>query len=237
MRKWLIPLFVIASMLIAAVPAAADDGGIPAPPTIVLSEDGTTGYSTIVEGWWVSAVYAEYCNGREPYYVELGELGPITHFGWYTDWEAGEGPLSLLAGWVSYWDEEEWSNSQWISATRECTAEPELQPLVMEYVYYSATGFFGDRVPGPYATNTLTLWSIQGEPTVPRRAFWAGGSLPDDYRLACSDWLYDDGAGGVFSCDAFLSSVGERRALLRDDSEGLDVLEPILRYLSWAAPE
>lgn len=178
-----------------------------------------------VFGWDFVVQYAD-----ESYeYFDLGGL--VETFSYEFDQ-----PIIWAGAWVYYWwAEDVYDFYDFIEATP-VACPPTLEPLVVEYVYYSATGFFGDGVPGPYATNTLTIWSIQGEPTVPRRAFWAGGTLPEDYRLACHDWLYDDQAGGVFSCDAFLDSVGERRALLRDDPEGRDVLEPILRYLSWAAP-
>lgn len=116
---------------------------------------------------------------------------------------------------------------------------PTPDPLVIMYVYHSETGYFGGE--GPEATNTLTIWSAQGEPAPERVAYWAGvaspADLPADSHLACAAILWDDGAGGTFACDDFLGSVGERRALLRDDPEGRDILEPILRYLSWAAPE
>jgi hypothetical protein len=45
--------------------------------------------------------------------------------------------------------------------------------------------------------------------------------------------LYDDGTDeGIFECDGFLASVGERRAHLRNDPEGpaFDLLPKIENY-------
>lgn len=132
-----------------------------------------------------------------------------------------------------------WINSQ-DGNEGDITGEPDLSclppppttgptPLVMMYVYHSETGFYGDE--GPGATNTLTIYSAQGEPTVPIREYWAGGSLPEDYELGCYAMLWDDESGGLFACDDFLKSVGERRALLRNDPEGLNLLPKIENYL------
>jgi hypothetical protein len=102
--------------------------------------------------------------------------------------------------------------------------------LMNMYVYYSATPFFGE-------TNTITLFSADGFPSVEAVTAAAGGKLPEGFTYgapACWGVLYDDGTDkGRFDCDTFLANLGERRAWLRNDPEGpgFDLLPKIEKYL------
>jgi hypothetical protein len=95
------------------------------------------------------------------------------------------------------------------------------------YVYYSPSPFFGN-------THTLTVFSSSGFPSKAVVTSLAGGRLPEDFGYgapACWGGLYDNGTDkGFFVCDAFLDSVGERRAYLRNDPQGPEFdLQPRLR--------
>jgi hypothetical protein len=101
--------------------------------------------------------------------------------------------------------------------------------LIDMYVYYSATPFFGN-------THTMTIFSAAGFPSKGTVTALAGGKLPDGFSYgapACWGALYDDGSDqGIFTCDSYLASVGERRAYLRNDPQGpdFDLLPKIQNY-------
>jgi hypothetical protein len=98
------------------------------------------------------------------------------------------------------------------------------------YVYYSKTPWAG-------GAHTLTVFSGTGSPSKESLEQLMGGSLPPDFDFsrgpACWGGLYDDGIDkGYFVCDNYLESKGERRAYLRNDSQGpeFDLLSKINRY-------
>lgn len=103
------------------------------------------------------------------------------------------------------------------------------------YVFYSESGFY-EYAGGTVNTCTVFLDpSLEGVPSmgiVERLC----ERVPDDITMPCIAPLYDDGYEGIFACDGFLASVGERRAGLRGNGVSADALLPrITAYLSMLA--
>ncbi|OGM55981.1 hypothetical protein A3E46_00200 [Candidatus Woesebacteria bacterium RIFCSPHIGHO2_12_FULL_46_16] len=124
-RFALTSILVIAAMLLAAVPAAAENGD--GPPDIYwdIYEDGLEAHlihdGVDVQVWAYSFVD---CFGQT---YEDNFEDPWSGIGWITVPENGEGPLGYAGALVSYWndEEEEWSEPLWYAASRPCVTPPE----------------------------------------------------------------------------------------------------------------
>ncbi|KKU03690.1 MAG: hypothetical protein UX88_C0029G0003 [Candidatus Woesebacteria bacterium GW2011_GWC2_47_16] len=194
--------------------------------------EGNATHVVGLNGWMVADTLASFVEGGELINY-MPEPPSEAHETW-------EDEVVYADAFFVFWDGvlENWIWSDLIVGGP-CEAAPAPpEPVVMMYVAYSATGFYGTE---PDITNTITLYSALGAPAPERVAYWAYGDgatpddLPEDWGWACSAMLLDDGNDrGLFACDASLKSVGERRANLRNDIQGPDFdLEPkIERYYS-----
>jgi hypothetical protein len=213
-------VLAVAALLVGAVPAFADG------PDVVVTIDGNTWHydgtenplARLHNAWILPCGADPQRNESWKYYYVYPHPDNITVVedfriaAVYYTWHLGPNGREDNYGY----------------ATVTCDGSP--NPLVTMYVAYSKEPFFGQ-------THTITLMSELGPPSKDRVAYWAGvapDALPM-YTFPCSDVVYDDGTDqGIFSCDVFLNSVGERRAWLRNDPQGpdTDLLPKIRKYLS-----